>query len=178
MLEWENETFGDLHMIDMEENMDDGKSYEYFASLAAMYPSTVSRENRPWDYAMKIDDDAFLHIPNLLEKLRPMRRDNTWFVRPRQTILMIGSRLEKGLLHGWSRVYSLMGFGYMARRQSRKSNGIPRSYAGGQMYFQDDQVGRQSRIHMAADGRERVYKLSRQWRNMAETIESGANSGA
>jgi hypothetical protein len=82
MLEWENETFGDIHMIDMEENMDDGKSYEYFASLAAMYPSSVLRENRPWDYAMKIDDDAFLHIPNLLEKLRPMTRNNTWFVLP------------------------------------------------------------------------------------------------
>jgi hypothetical protein len=107
-------------MIDMEENMDDGKSYEYFASLATMYPSNVSREHRPWDYAMKVDDDAFLQIPNLLEKLRPMARDNTWFVLTvsRVQSLMVGSRLERELLHGWSGIHFIMGLGYMAGRKS------------------------------------------------------------
>lgn len=81
-MKWEQESFGDMHMIEMEENMDDGKSYEYFTSLANMYPEDIAEEDRPWDYAMKVDDDSFLNIPNLLEKLRPLTpRQNTWFVR-------------------------------------------------------------------------------------------------
>jgi len=67
-------------MIDMDENMNDGKSYEYFASLGEMYPDSVPREQRPWDYAMKVDDDTFLHIPKLLERMRPLPRVWTWFV--------------------------------------------------------------------------------------------------
>jgi len=80
ILRWEQETYGDLHMIEMEENMNEGKSYEYFASLAQRYPSDLPIA-RPWDYAMKLDDDSFLNIPNLLEKLRPLvPRTETWFV--------------------------------------------------------------------------------------------------
>jgi hypothetical protein len=80
LLKWEAETYGDIHMLGVEENMNEGKSYEYFASLASMYPEEDA-EQRPWDYAMKLDDDAFLHIPRLFEKLRPMiPRRSTWFV--------------------------------------------------------------------------------------------------
>ena len=69
-------------MVEMEENMNDGKSYEFFSDLAKMYPADVDVTKRPWDYAMKLDDDAFLNIPNLLERLRPMvPRERTWFVR-------------------------------------------------------------------------------------------------
>ena len=79
LLQWENDTFGDIHMIDMEENMNDGKTYEYFASMAAMY-GNGSREERRWDYVMKVDDDTFLHLGNLVERLRGMRREKVWFV--------------------------------------------------------------------------------------------------
>jgi hypothetical protein len=81
ILQWEEETFGDIHMIEMEENMNDGKSFEYFASLADMYPDNLPITHRPWDYAMKLDDDSFLNIPQLLEKLRPLvPREHTWLV--------------------------------------------------------------------------------------------------
>ena len=81
ILQWEEETFGDIHMIEMEENMNDGKSFEYFASLADMYPDSLPITDRPWDYAMKLDDDSFLNIPQLLEKLRPLvPREHTWLV--------------------------------------------------------------------------------------------------
>jgi len=69
-------------MIDMVENMNDGKSFEYFASMAQMFPGNVSREQRKWDYVMKVDDDSFLHLPHLVEKLRPLKREKVWFVRP------------------------------------------------------------------------------------------------
>jgi hypothetical protein len=89
-LKWEAERFGDIHTVDMEENMNDGKSYEYFADLARMYQSDDANE-RPWDYAMKVDDDAFLNIPVLLEHLRPMiPREKTWFVNPLQSFLNVG----------------------------------------------------------------------------------------
>jgi len=61
--------------------MNDGKSYEYLYMMGKMYGSELSREERPYDYLMKVDDDAFLHLPNLLEKLRPMRRHELWLVR-------------------------------------------------------------------------------------------------
>jgi hypothetical protein len=67
-------------MIDMEENMNDGKSYEFLYSMGNMFPRNAAREERRWDYVMKVDDDAFLHIPNLLKKLRPMRRGELWLV--------------------------------------------------------------------------------------------------
>ena len=67
-------------MIDMEENMNEGKSYEYFASMANMFPQNIPRFERKWDYVMKVDDDTFLHLPNLVEKLRPMKREKIWFV--------------------------------------------------------------------------------------------------
>jgi hypothetical protein len=86
LLKWENDTYGDLHMIDMVENMNDGKSYEYFASMAQMFPGNVSREQRKWDYVMKVDDDSFLHLPHLVEKLRPLKREKVWFVRPRSPV--------------------------------------------------------------------------------------------
>jgi hypothetical protein len=79
LLQWENNTFGDIHMIDMQENMNEGKSYEYFASMAQMY-GKGEREKRRWDYVMKVDDDTFLHLGNLIEKLRGIRREKLWFV--------------------------------------------------------------------------------------------------
>ena len=81
VLRWEQETFGDIHMIDMDENMNEGKTFEYFASLANEFPGDVPAEDRPYDYAMKLDDDSFLNIPALLEKLRPLLpRQKTWLV--------------------------------------------------------------------------------------------------
>jgi hypothetical protein len=50
--------------------MNDGKSYEYFADLARLFPSNDPKE-RPWDFAMKADDDTLINIPQLLERLRP-----------------------------------------------------------------------------------------------------------
>lgn len=88
ILELEQEMYGDIMMLDCLENMNEGKSYEYFAALGRMHSETLSETQRPYDYAMKLDDDSFLHIHNLLEKLRPLTpRKNTWFVRHRSLYL-------------------------------------------------------------------------------------------
>ena len=89
ILEMEQETYGDILMLDVLENMNDGKSYEYFATLGRMYPETLSERERPYDYAMKLDDDSFLHISNLLKKLRPLTpRQNTWLVCHRAPVVL------------------------------------------------------------------------------------------
>lgn len=92
--------------------MNNGKSYEYFADLAKMYPSEDPM-NRPWDYAMKADDDTLINIPQLVERLRYMRRRlDTYIVES-----SLGMRLTVGtwnrLLAYGSWIYIIMGFSYM-----------------------------------------------------------------
>ena len=120
-LKWEAEAFGDIHIVDMEENMDDGKSYEYFASLGNMYPAGVGQRERLWDYAMKLDDDSFLNIPNLLEKLRPIvPRRTTWFVHNPAPLLLnvdkfiIGFRRCRRVVHVWTGLCLILGSGDLA----------------------------------------------------------------
>ena len=81
-LKWEQERYGDLQVLNISENMNEGKSYEYFASLARMFPSDDPLE-RPYDYAMKADDDTLLNLPQLVERLRPLvPREETYMVLP------------------------------------------------------------------------------------------------
>jgi len=80
-LQWEQERFGDMHFLNQTENMNNGKSYEYFADLARSYPS-LDPEERPWDYAMKADDDSLINLPQLAERLRTITpRWDTYVVR-------------------------------------------------------------------------------------------------
>jgi hypothetical protein len=109
-LQWENERFGDLQFLNQTENMNNGKSYEYFADLGRTWPSDDPME-RPWDYAMKADDDSLINLPQLLERLRPMTpRLDTYVVSPLQVNnSRIGPRAQF-LAYG-SGIYIIMGFG-------------------------------------------------------------------
>lgn len=81
-LKWEQDRYEDLQILNISENMNEGKSYEYFASLAGMFPSDNPRD-RPYDYAMKADDDTLLNLPQLIERLRPLvPREETYMVLP------------------------------------------------------------------------------------------------
>lgn len=82
MMLWEQERFKDLQILHQAENMNEGKSYEYFADLGRTYPADDPQE-RPWDYAMKADDDTLINIPQLLERLRPLTpREDLYMVIP------------------------------------------------------------------------------------------------
>ena len=81
-LHWEQERFEDLQILNMSENMNDGKSYEYFADLARSFPSGDPLE-RPWDYALKADDDTLLNLPRLVDRLRPLPRNDLYMVSSR-----------------------------------------------------------------------------------------------
>lgn len=78
-LNWEQDRYKDLHIINMHENMNDGKTYEYFAELATWYPTQEPLE-RPWDFAMKADDDTLLILPNLLTRMRHLPRNDLYMV--------------------------------------------------------------------------------------------------
>jgi hypothetical protein len=70
-LHWEQQRFQDILQLNIQENMNSGKSYDYFAELGKTYPFEEPEE-RPWDYAMKADDDSLINLPQLVERLRPM----------------------------------------------------------------------------------------------------------
>ena len=53
---WENERFGDILHLDCEENLNEGKTYEYFKRVGTEWPDKYT-------HVMKTDDDTFLNIP-------------------------------------------------------------------------------------------------------------------
>ncbi|CAJ0833346.1 18280_t:CDS:2, partial [Entrophospora sp. SA101] len=69
----ENDTYGDLVMLDMEENMNNGKAY-YYWKWVWEHLGTMK-----YDYAAKADDDVFVHFQNLALNLRPLPRDNVYY---------------------------------------------------------------------------------------------------
>lgn len=111
-LHWEQERFQDLQILSISENMNNGKSYEYFADLARSFP-TLDPLERPWDYAMKADDDTLLILPQLLERLRPLPRTDLYMVPPRVTVLTLGTR-DRNLAYGCG-IYTFMGFNALAQ---------------------------------------------------------------
>ena len=99
-LKWEQDRYKDLQILNISENMNEGKSYEYFASLARMFPSDNPRE-RLYDYAMKADDDTLLNLPQLIERLRPLvPREETYMVLSSQE--MTDYRVEEQGIGIWA----------------------------------------------------------------------------
>ncbi|CAD6922706.1 unnamed protein product [Tilletia controversa] len=95
----EAETYNDMVVLDMEENMNEGKTYEYFrwASENATVPILQSQDSshssagasltskktvigwKKADYVVKADDDAFIVLSELERHLRVSPRTNTYW---------------------------------------------------------------------------------------------------
>ena len=75
LVDLEQDVYGDLVVLDINENMNYGKTFAYFTNLA--------QKSLPYDYFMKLDDDSFLNIPQLLAVLRhiPLPRVETYVGR-------------------------------------------------------------------------------------------------
>ncbi|KAJ3695370.1 hypothetical protein LUZ60_000747 [Juncus effusus] len=68
-------TYGDIIILNCTENMNNGKTYTYFSSVPGMFVG----EEKPYDYVMKADDDAFFRLDNLVESLRDKPREDTYW---------------------------------------------------------------------------------------------------
>jgi Galactosyltransferase len=67
-------TYRDIIILNCTENMDEGKTYMYFSSIPKMFPG----EERPYDFVMKADDDAYFRLDKLAEVLRDKPREDTY----------------------------------------------------------------------------------------------------
>ena len=64
-LEREINQFQDLVLLDMKENMNEGKTYEVIKWIYA---------NRRAEFVMKSDEDSFVNVPALVASLNHIRR--------------------------------------------------------------------------------------------------------
>uniref|UniRef100_A0A0D9VLX0 Hexosyltransferase n=1 Tax=Leersia perrieri TaxID=77586 RepID=A0A0D9VLX0_9ORYZ len=65
---------GDVIILDgCEENLNGGKTYTFFSTVSWLF------RDEPYDYVMKADDDIFLRLPNLLDSLGKMPRDDAYY---------------------------------------------------------------------------------------------------
>ncbi|XP_071694066.1 beta-1,3-galactosyltransferase pvg3-like [Rutidosis leptorrhynchoides] len=69
----------DIIILNCQENMDKGKTYTYFSSLPDMLKDEFDSVNPPYHYVVKADDDAYFRLPNLVDKLRPLPRQDLYF---------------------------------------------------------------------------------------------------
>jgi hypothetical protein len=79
----ENNTYGDLIMLNEIENMNHGKAYYYWKWVAEY-------SNMQYDYIVKTDDDAFVHFQNLALNLRPLPRKNLYYGLENNDLFMYG----------------------------------------------------------------------------------------
>lgn len=81
----------DIMILNCRENMDRGKTYAYFSNVAKLF------SDAPYDYVMKVDDDAYFRLGKLAETLRGMPRAEVYYglnnfcsTRRRVTEYMLG----------------------------------------------------------------------------------------
>jgi hypothetical protein len=65
---------GDVIVLDgCEENLNGGKTYTFLSAVAELYADD------PYDYVMKADDDIFFRLPQLVESLGAMPREDAYY---------------------------------------------------------------------------------------------------
>lgn len=69
--------YGDIIVLDCAENMDNGKTYTFFSTVARAFNGSGRRPR--YDYVMKADDDIFLRLPQLVGSLGGMPREDMYY---------------------------------------------------------------------------------------------------
>ncbi|KAG0555992.1 hypothetical protein M758_11G016700 [Ceratodon purpureus] len=67
----ENSLYGDILVLDMVENMNEGKTWKYFSTVYAL--------GVHYDYVMKVDDDSYVRIDNLASSLAVESRTDLYY---------------------------------------------------------------------------------------------------
>ncbi|KAK6944361.1 Glycosyl transferase, family 31 [Dillenia turbinata] len=70
--------YNDVVILNCEENINEGKTYTYFSSLPEMLNSS-SESYPPYHYVMKIDDDSYFCLENLVHSLQPLSREDLYY---------------------------------------------------------------------------------------------------
>ncbi|KAK3138075.1 hypothetical protein QOZ80_5AG0364110 [Eleusine coracana subsp. coracana] len=70
--------YGDIIVLDCAENMDNGKTYTFFSTVARAFNTTTTKKSR-YDYVMKADDDTYLRLPALASSLRGASRIDAYY---------------------------------------------------------------------------------------------------
>ncbi|CAN6350272.1 unnamed protein product [Urochloa humidicola] len=65
---------GDIIVLDCAENMDNGKTYTFFSTVARAFSGDAA-----YDYVMKADDDTYLRLPALAASLRGASREDAYY---------------------------------------------------------------------------------------------------
>ena len=63
---------GDILVLNCTENMNDGKTHEYFSSVPRLFADA------PYDYVMRTDDDTYLRVAAMAAELRSKPRDDVY----------------------------------------------------------------------------------------------------
>ncbi|OEL30745.1 hypothetical protein BAE44_0008229 [Dichanthelium oligosanthes] len=69
--------YGDIIVLDCAENMDNGKTYTFFSTVAQAFDAAGPRAR--YDYVMKADDDTYLRLPALSASLRVASREDAYY---------------------------------------------------------------------------------------------------
>ncbi|XP_078177818.1 uncharacterized protein LOC144572224 [Carex rostrata] len=64
--------FDDIIILNCTENMNFGKTYEFFSSLPKILP-------QQYDYVMKADDDVFIRLEGLSQSLKKLKRNDLYY---------------------------------------------------------------------------------------------------
>ncbi|XP_073009143.1 beta-1,3-galactosyltransferase pvg3-like [Typha latifolia] len=65
--------YDDIIILNCTESMNFGKTYDYFSSLPELF------DDRRYDYVMKMDDDTYFRLDNLVESLKNKSREDMYY---------------------------------------------------------------------------------------------------
>ncbi|CAG8798457.1 3317_t:CDS:2, partial [Racocetra persica] len=69
-LEEESKMYGDIIILNITENMNEGKTFEYFSWFA---------KHREDNYMTKLDDDTFIHLIHYYRDLQDLPRERVYY---------------------------------------------------------------------------------------------------
>lgn len=67
--------YDDIIILDCIENLNNGKTYTFFSTLPSMLGTG---HNKPYDYVVKADDDAYFRLDNLVSYLKDKPREDLY----------------------------------------------------------------------------------------------------
>ncbi|KAJ3037823.1 hypothetical protein HDV00_001324 [Rhizophlyctis rosea] len=78
----EQEQYGDIMILDCEENMDEGKTFEFFHTVAHKYHNSnppPSAATSHYTYVMKADDDTYINLPSLQSRFSTLPKHHLYY---------------------------------------------------------------------------------------------------